>query len=179
MFSRCGALLNPFLLQTTLMAGLEDLWAWFTLTEDEERGADVLNQEDVEVHRLVGRFFTKRVLNDDVVARTFKPLWKLASKLKIRDSGDNVLIFEFEDILDLEQVLEYEPWSYEKSLIAFQRVHDVELIPHLEYNQVMFWVQMHNIPLKNLTHETDEAIGNSIRKVVQVADPEDMREASS
>ena len=60
MFSWCGALLNPFLLQTTLMAGLEDLWARFTLTEDEERGADVLNQEDVEVHQLVGRFFYEK-----------------------------------------------------------------------------------------------------------------------
>ena len=42
------------------------------------------------------------MLNVDAMARTFKPLWKLASKLKIRDSGDNVLVFEFEDILDLE-----------------------------------------------------------------------------
>lgn len=84
------------------MAGLDDLWSRFTLTEDEEGGADVSNQEEVEVHRLAGRFFTKRVLNVDAVAHTFKPLWKLAGELKIRDSGDNVLVFEFDDILDLE-----------------------------------------------------------------------------
>lgn len=69
------------------MAGLDDLWSRFTLTEDEEGGADVSNQEEVEVHRLAGRFFTKRVLNVDVVAHTFKPLWKLAGELKIRDPG--------------------------------------------------------------------------------------------
>ena len=34
-------------------------------------------------------------------------------------------------------------------------------------------MQLHNIPLKNLTHETGEAIGSSIGKVVQVADLED------
>ena len=45
-----------------------------------------------------------------------------------------MLVFEFEDVLDLERVLEYEPWSYDKSLIAFQRVYDVEQIPHLVYN---------------------------------------------
>lgn len=84
------------------MAGLDDLWSRFTLTEDEEGGADVSNQEEVEVHRLAGRFFTKRVLNVDAVAHTFKPLWKLTGELKIRDSGDNVLVFEFDDILDLE-----------------------------------------------------------------------------
>ena len=101
------------------MAGLEDLWANFSLTEDEEGGADVPNQEVVGVHHLAGKFFTKRVLNVEAVARTFKPLWKLVGELKIRDSGDNVLVFEFEDVMDLERVLEYEPWSYDKSLIAF------------------------------------------------------------
>ena len=90
------------------------------------------------VHHLAGKFFTKRVLNVDAVARTFKPLWKLVGELKIRDSGDNVLAFEFDNIIDLKRVLEYEPWSYDKSLIAFQRVNDVELLPQMEYNHVTF-----------------------------------------
>ena len=115
----------------------------------------------------------KRVLNVEAVACTFKPLWKPMGELKIRDPGENVLVFEFDDIMDLERVLEQEPWSYDKSLIAFQRVLNIEQIPQLEYNQVAFWVQLHNVPLKNLTHETDEAIGNSIGKLVQVAEPED------
>ena len=116
------------------MGGLEDLWAKFSLIEEEEGGADVPNQEAVGVHRLAGKFFMKRVLNVEAVARTFKPLWKPIGELKIRDSGDNMLVFEFEDVLDLERVLEYEPWSYDKSLTAFQRVYDVEQIPHLVYN---------------------------------------------
>ena len=81
------------------MAGLEDSWAKFTLTEDEEGGANVPNQEAMEVHRLAGKFFTKRVLNVEAVARTFKPLWRPVDELKIRDSGDNVLVFEFEDMI--------------------------------------------------------------------------------
>ena len=90
-----------FSLQSIPMAGLDDLWARFTLTKDEERGADVPSQEAVVVHRLAGKFFTKRVLNVDAVARPFKPLWKPVGELKIRDSGDDVL-FEFGDIMDLE-----------------------------------------------------------------------------
>ena len=56
------------------MAGLEDSWAKFTLTEDEEGGADFPNQEVVEVHHLAGKFYTKRVLNVEVVACTLKLL---------------------------------------------------------------------------------------------------------
>ena len=155
------------------MAGLEDSWAKFTLTEDEEGGANVPNQEAVEVHRLAGKFFTKRVLNVEAVARSFKPLWKPVGELKICNLGDNVLVFEFDDVMDLERVLEYEPWPYDKSLIAFHQVYDVEEFWHLLYNHVTFWVQLHNIPLKNLIHETGEAIARAIGTVIQVANPED------
>ena len=68
------------------------------------------------IHRLACRFFTKRVVNVDVVVRTFKPLWKPISELKIREVGENILLFEFEVVLDLERVLEFEPWSYDKNL---------------------------------------------------------------
>ena len=34
-------------------------------------------------------------------------------------------------------------------------------------------MQLHNIPLKNLNHETGEAIARAIGTVIQVADPED------
>ena len=35
-------------------------------------------------------------------------------ELKIQDIGDNILLFEFEDNLDLKWVLEYEPWTFDK-----------------------------------------------------------------
>ena len=92
-----------------LMAGLDEMWAKFTLSEEEERGAEVSQQRALNVHRLAGKFLTKRVLNVDAMARTFKPLWKPIGELKIRDVGDNILLFEFEDNLDLERVLEFEP----------------------------------------------------------------------
>ena len=42
------------------------------------------------------------MLNVVAVARMFKPLWKPIEELNIRDNGENILLFEFEDILDLE-----------------------------------------------------------------------------
>lgn len=127
------------------MVGLEELWSRFSLIKDEEGGAEVAHQEEVIIHRLAGKFFTKQVLNVDVVACTFKPLWKPTGELKIRDIGGGVLLFEFEDALDLERVLEYEPWSYVKSLVVFKKTPDIESIPFLEFDCVTFWVQIHNV----------------------------------
>ena len=69
---------------------------------------------------------------------TFKPLWNPIGELKIRDVGENILLFEFEDVLDLERMLEFEPWSYDKNLEAFQQVEDVESIPFLNYSHATF-----------------------------------------
>ena len=65
------------------MAGLEELWSRFSLTKNEEGGVEVAHSKEVEIHCLAGKFFTKCTMNIDVVARTFKPLWKLAGELKI------------------------------------------------------------------------------------------------
>lgn len=102
---------------------------------------------------MVGKFFTKRVLNVDVVALTFKPLWKPSGELKIRDMGDNILLFEFEDSLDLEHVLEFEPWSYDKNLVVSQRTSDAEEAPLLDYSRSLFWIQIHNVPKHLLTQQ--------------------------
>ena len=68
---------------------------------------------------MAGKFLTKRVLNVEAIAHTFKPLWKPTGELKIQDVGENILLFEFEDNLDLERVSEFETWSYDKSLVIF------------------------------------------------------------
>ena len=52
------------------MANIEDLWARFSLTEEEEQGADVPRKKDVTIVRLVAKFFTKRVVNAIAVGRT-------------------------------------------------------------------------------------------------------------
>lgn len=54
----------PFLICSS-MAGLEELWSRFSLIEEEEGGAEVSHHEEAVIHRLAGKYFTKRVLNID------------------------------------------------------------------------------------------------------------------
>ena len=46
------------------------------------------------------------------------------------------MLFEFDDAMDLERVLEFEPWTYDKSLVVFQRVVDAEFAPLLAFNSI-------------------------------------------
>ena len=160
------------------MASLESLWSRFTLDDEEEYGAEVPKPMEATVHRLAGRFFTKRMLNVEAIARTFKPLWKPTGELKLRDLGENILLFEFSDSLDLTRVLEFKPWTFNKNIVVFREVTEVEEVPTLEFSMVNFWVQLHNLPHTSLNQATGEAIGKSIGKVIDVADPKDDREGS-
>ena len=156
------------------------LWqAWMICGHDspfskkEVHGADVPSNRESSIHCLASKFLTKRIINAEVVARTFKPLWKLVGELKIRDVGGNILVFEFDDALDLDRVLEFEPWSYDKSLVIFQKTEDVKAALSLDYATTSFWVQLHNVPEKSLTQETREVVGNIIGTTIKVADPKD------
>nr|POE70104.1 hypothetical protein CFP56_23654 [Quercus suber] len=155
------------------MANIKDLCSWFSLTEEEEHRVDVPQKKEVTIVRLAAKFFTKRVVNAEVVNQTFKPLWKLIGEMKIRDIDSNILLFEFDNVMDLEQMLEFEPWTYDKSIVVFRRAVDVKSTPLLPFNSITFWVQLHNVPDQCLTQAIGEAVGNTIGSIVHVVDPED------
>ena len=77
--------------------------------------------------------------------------------------------------LDLERVLELEPWSYNKHLVVFQRTLVVKAAPSLVYSRSSFWIQLHNVPEHLLTSKTGESVGRTLGRVLQVANPEDDR----
>ena len=90
------------------MSNIKDLWLRFLLTKEEEQGADVPPKKEATIVSLTAKFLTKRMVNAEAVSRTFKPLWKPIGEMKIRDIGGNILLFEFDDAMDLERVLEFE-----------------------------------------------------------------------
>ena len=70
---------------------------------------------------MVAKSFTKRALSVEVVARTLRPLWKTKQDFHIKDLGNHMILFSFEDDLDVEHVLLGAPWSFDKYLIALCR----------------------------------------------------------
>lgn len=106
------------------MEELDGLWKKLTLSEQEGDKFNLNSLEDEQKPSLVAKFFTRRAVNVEVVTRTFKPLWKTERGFSARDSGENLMLFEFEEVADLERVLLYEPWSFDKHLVAFQRLKE-------------------------------------------------------
>lgn len=52
---------------------------------------------------------------------------------------------------DLERVLEYEPRTFDKHLVIFQRIDKATTVSSLAFNECTFWVQIHDLPFKSMT----------------------------
>ena len=124
---------------------------------------------------LAAKFFTKRALNVDVVARTFRPLWRTKASFHITNVGDNILLLTFDQEVDAVKVLLGESWSYDCHLVVLKRFEGNKPIKEVVFNRVKFWIQIHDLPYKFMTLETVIEIGESIGEVVMPRDDSEMR----
>nr|POE85857.1 uncharacterized protein CFP56_18206 [Quercus suber] len=115
---------------------------------------------------IAAKFFTKRALNIEAVARTFRPLWHTKASFHITNVGDNILLFTFDLEVDAVKVLLGEPWSYDRHLVVLQRFDGKKPIKEVVFNRVKFWIQLHDLPYKFMNPETAIEIGESIGEVI-------------
>jgi hypothetical protein len=155
------------------MEDLNGLWQRLSLSKTEEDRFILEPTKQSATHILAAKFFTRRVINVEAVTRTFRPLWRSENGFSARDMSDNIMIFEFEDEADLKRVLMAEPWSYDKSLVAFHRLlEDVE-IETMVFESAVFWVQIHNLPVLSLKKEVAVSLGRSIGEVLTTTDSDE------
>ncbi|KAL0009324.1 hypothetical protein SO802_010826 [Lithocarpus litseifolius] len=119
---------------------------------------------------LAAKFYTKRALNMEAVARTFRPLWRTKECFHITNAGNNILLFDFDLEVDAEKVLLGEPWSYDRHLVIFQRFDGSKALKDIDFKFCSFWIQIHDIPYKFMTEETAKEIGETIGPLINTQD---------
>ena len=80
----------------------------------------------------------------EAVASTFRQLWRTTNGFRVRNQGNNIVLFVFDNLADVDKILKSQPWSFDRHLIVMQRY---------TVNKVPFWVQVHNIPTSFLTRK--------------------------
>uniref|UniRef100_A0A2N9IMR2 Reverse transcriptase domain-containing protein n=1 Tax=Fagus sylvatica TaxID=28930 RepID=A0A2N9IMR2_FAGSY len=155
------------------MDELDNLWRKFTLTRSEEEKFQLSTPDEERKPTLAAKFFTRRVINIEAVTRTFKPLWRSDRGFSARDLGENMVLFEFEDSADVERVLLHEPWSYDKSLVAFRKLEAEDEPESIVLDRATFWVQIHNLPVIALKKDIALALGKSMGTVVRTSEADE------
>ena len=140
-------------------------WKRFSLSESEGNKFSVQEEYMGEEYLLAAKFFTRRVLNMEAIARTFTLLWKTRKGFEIRDLGDHKILFVFPEKADIDRVLEGEPWSFDRHLVVLQRIERDDALRSMDFSVTRFWVQVHDMPIGSFFLDLAKEIGSVVGKV--------------
>ena len=156
-----------------IMEDLASRWKNLSLFDKEGKKLALAKNKHRVDFVLAAKFLTKRNVNIDAVAKTFRPLWRTRNDFCIRDASDNHLLFTFELESNLEKVLLGEPWSFDRHLVVLQKYDGTSPMEQVDFSKSSFWIQIHNLPLTCLSPDVAMEIGESlgdVNKSVNVSD---------
>lgn len=119
-------------------------WQKLSLTDTEGDKLDLSKEKRIPEFVLAGKFFTRRAINIEAVAKTFRPLWRTRRN--------------------------FEPWTYDRHLVALERYDGRKPVNELSFCSTAFWVQIHDLPFSLLTKEVALSIGATLGTVIKPAD---------
>ena len=103
----------------------------------------------------------------EVVARTFKQLWRTDGGFKIRNQGNNLVLFLFNNLVEVGKILKSQPWSFDKHLIVMQCYMNDTPAKELAFDKVPFWVQVHDIPFSFQTRKVAEKLCETVGDILK------------
>ncbi|KAI7995879.1 hypothetical protein LOK49_LG11G02290 [Camellia lanceoleosa] len=124
--------------------------------------------EDTSHLCLIGKILGAKILNRTAVSNIIRGAWKIRGELSISSWNDNVYLFQFSDCDDRAKVLRDSPWSVMGKLLVLQPLHIGHTVEEMEFRWCPFWVQVHGLPVNNLTKPNGELLGNRIGRLVRV-----------
>ena len=131
---------------------------------------EVIIQEPVLEEGLVlsGKFYTKRRVNLESVAKVLKSVWKIETNFEVSDLGENKVMFLFQKKDDMNRVLFLCPWSFDKYLLVLHKLAHGEAVQDIKFDRAPFWIQIHGLPTMCQTKTVGMSIGATLGEVEKV-----------
>ena len=153
------------------MGDLTSNWNRLTLSEKEGPGCCLDEELSSPEFSIVTKFLTKRAVNNDAIAKTFIPLWRSKNGFKVRHLGDHRVLFVFDNTMEVDRVLQSEPWTFDKHLVVMERYNTNSSVDELKLDRTSFWVQVHGLPIKFMNVRAAEKIYEVLGRVIPTANP--------
>ena len=157
------------------MKDLAQQWRKLSLSEAEGMMCDLSKDKKEAEFVLAAKFFTRRSINIEAVARTFRPIWHPKRNFVVSAAGGNIQLISFELEVDAEKVLQGEPWAFDRHLVVLQWYDGSCPVQDLSFDRTLFWVQIHNLPFSLMTVEAAISLGSTLGMVSRPKDGVEMK----
>lgn len=126
---------------------------WKKLSLNDKEGGEFQIEKTTEVpnYTIAAKFLTKCALNTEAIIKTFNSIWRSKNGFKVRNVGNHILLFVFDNEEEVERIFEGELWSFDKHLVLIQRYDNSIPVRELVFDHVSLWVQVNNIPTQFLS----------------------------
>lgn len=96
------------------MEDIVNRWKKLSLSNTKGMNVDLSKERKPIESVLEAKFLTRRSVNIEVVARIFRPIWCTRRNFEVTSVGDNLVLIAFELEVDVEKVLHWEPWMFDR-----------------------------------------------------------------
>ena len=79
------------------MESLTKHWSNLSLNDREGGGVCLAKEKSLSECIIASQFLTKRTLNIEAIIRTFNPLWRSKNGFEVRNAGDHMMFFVFDN----------------------------------------------------------------------------------
>ncbi|TXG49086.1 hypothetical protein EZV62_024961 [Acer yangbiense] len=122
--------------------------------------------------RRLGLRLTCKLLSANMVNReafcVFLRIWRTLECVDVEVINGNIFSFTFKNDRDRQHVLNGGPWSFDKALLVLEAPVGKGDIQGMQFNRVVFWIQIHNIPLLCMTSEIGQFLSGMIGEVKEI-----------
>ena len=152
---------------------LEEMWNRLSLTEEEQSEVVVEREwvdDGAEVGNkcLLGKLLLRRAFNTEAMRLVFLKIWRIKSGMTIREVGERLFLFYFEDALERDKAFQKQPWSFNKSLLVLNEFDGHTHPETVNMEWCPFNVQIHGLPFDMMTKKIGTILGEAIGDVEEV-----------
>lgn len=143
------------------------------ITGDTEKVDWVIEDEEEEDARvtlgIVGRVWTERNVNANALISTMRRIWNPRHGMEANLIEKNVFFFQFYHWRDKEQILEAQPWHFDRHALILSEIQGTAKPSDIPLHSIPFWVRAYDLPLRGRTNvDNARTVGNKVGTFMEV-----------
>jgi hypothetical protein len=119
---------------------------------------------------IVGLIISQKTHNNQSVLAALTKAWEFAVPFSFAVLGPNKFLFKLSKPEHSTKILKQVTWNVNGFLIILQHWHPKATLNELSFHSTSFWIQVHGLPLINMSTKIAISIGNGLRHLLQVDD---------